>query len=314
MKLLKNKSMSENFEKFRDAKLKQAILYDSSKEIEKQNFTHRTESADLKKKSKHLENQHSLINIRTIPNNENAVNLSKNLRRQKTASFIDPLLIENQKIQQKYKEYIRLNNEKLNKTETKNEVFLTAKDIYNNYKTLILKIKKTISTGDRIIHLEEQKSKKIIILEGETVYCIINSNKKPSPFVISVENLEGLYEIYVSEKYEKPLKSKCECLFKPEETVETSKSNFNFYSKFRTFQEQAIFLGIHAFTHVVIKLECKFLQPKINSKKFSKNSSHSMLTKIESQIALLCKNPSMLQNLQSEVSIFICFIFYRRNK
>eukprot|EP01022_Parablepharisma_sp_SALTPOND_P000802 TRINITY_DN105070_c1_g1_i1.p1 TRINITY_DN105070_c1_g1~~TRINITY_DN105070_c1_g1_i1.p1 ORF type:complete len:328 (-),score=22.74 TRINITY_DN105070_c1_g1_i1:1850-2743(-) len=225
---------------------------------------------------------------------------------------------ENEAIRSKHVEYSKICTQNLWNTKGVSN-YPTAKDIYNKYKTLTLKIKKTLSAGEitmrkeeshqhKLVVLEEGKERKLIILEGETQYCKIHVGKKPAPLILTVEAIEGSYEIYASAKIRKPNQNNCEKLVRIEGN---DKTEYVYNSKYKRFQAEEVYLAISAFSHVVLRVKPKFGRAEEGGKVRCEINEHpsaraSMILKINAHIKMLCNNAGLLKELNKEVgTLFI---------
>lgn len=234
----------------------------------------------------------------------------------------DKTAAESAFLQTKYKEFAKTHTQSWARSTHDEEAgSATSKYIYDQYRTVMLKIQKTLSSGEKIIKLEETRPRKVIVLEGETQYCWVDSAKRPAPLRISVETLEGCFEAFVSSRTAKPSKMNCEMCCNPETAVKVedaeNRKNYFFPCRYKTFQAKCIYMGIVASKHAVLRIDIKFGcrcpgtilydAHGVDMKPMEENRTHyetqSIISRINSQIKLLRSNQGMFRALQTEVGI-----------
>ena len=136
----------------------------------------------------------------------------------------------------------------------------TAREFYNQYRQVMLKIK-NIKLGDRtikskftlnldIIELQENILKKVTVLEDDYKYYKIESENKFPPFRIFIDKTEGRFLIYLSRQTEKPGPKQNEGHFTSEE--------FSFAPTNLKFKSPFIYLSMKGITHCQLNIICRF--------------------------------------------------------
>ncbi len=247
----------------------------------------------------------------------------------------DRTAAENATLQRKYYEFARAHAKRLAQTKFDSTLAghsASSKEIYSQYKTAMLKIQQTLATGEKVVSLEEGRRRKLIVLGGETQFCEVYSERRFSPLKIGVKEVEGQFEIFVSERTMHPCKANCEmrCCFGKETgakvagndsqtQTEEEMKEYLYACRYSQFQSKRIYLGIFATTHSVLKLEVQFARKQLSIlfapssvDKSSRSSSETVrfrygvqaiLDNVNSQLRQLRHNKGMLRRLHSEVAL-----------
>ncbi len=173
--------------------------------------------------------------------------------------------------------------------------------------------------------------KKLVVLEGETRYYHVNSERKRSPFRLQVETSQGQYTICASTRRERPSKRLCEACFSPEiqaawrlrsrvsllllrgrssilapcKDVCEEPQELLLACRYRKFQCPWVYLSIHATTHTVIRVTVSFGANNEARTSWARSSPRSRTAGMEAQASLRLRqlrgNSYLLAELNREV-------------